>query len=321
MEQPLDQKLSLKDEFPSGDLEPSSLITEGGNGAAVSPPFFAENPAEAGGGAEPDSRFQSAHGEKTEFGRQLRRLSRRGFLTGGAAVLAGFAGWRWLVTRGEEDGLPWPLRRALEFNERVARGFFRASRRSPEFPRSAAQMPRVNGSIGLESGLDLATWRLEVVGAAGERARRWFSLDDIKALPRVDMIAELRCIEGWSEVVHWAGARVADLASVTGLATRGGQPFDPIANSDDLLRYAALETPDRAYYVGLDMASALQPQTLLCYEMDGRPLSPEHGAPLRLVIPVKYGIKNLKRIGTIRFTDARPADYWAERGYDWYAGH
>ncbi len=81
------------------------------------------------------------------------------------------------------------------------------------------------------------------------------------------------------------------------------------------------ETPDREYYVGLDMASALHPQTLLCYEMDGRPLTPDHGAPLRLVIPVKYGIKNLKRIGTIRFADVRPADYWAERGYDWYSGH
>jgi DMSO/TMAO reductase YedYZ molybdopterin-dependent catalytic subunit len=54
--------------------------------------------------------------------------------------------------------------------------------------------------------------------------------------------------------------------------------------------------------------------------MNGAPLSAEHGAPLRLVIPVKYGIKNLKRIGVIRFTEDRPADYWAARGYDWYAG-
>jgi hypothetical protein len=256
-----------------------------------------------------------------ELDRRLRRLTRRGFAWGGVAVLASFAGWRWLVSRSEEDGLPWPLRHVLEFNERVAREFFRASRRSPEFPRSAARMPRVNGSIGLESGLDPVTWRLEVVGAAGEQARRLFSLDDVKALPRVEMTTELRCIEGWSEVVYWAGARLFDLASVTGLASRSGRPADPIGNAGDLLGYAALETPDGSYYVGLDMASALHPQTLLCYEMDGRPLTPEHGAPLRLVIPVKYGIKNLKRIGTIRFTDVRPADYWAERGYDWYAGH
>ena len=43
--------------------------------------------------------------------------------------------------------------------------------------------------------------------------------------------------------------------------------------------------------------------------------------PLRLAIPVKYGIKNIKRIGAIRLTDIRPADFWGERGYDWYAGH
>jgi hypothetical protein len=73
--------------------------------------------------------------------------------------------------------------------------------------------------------------------------------------------------------------------------------------------------------MGIDAESAFHPQTLLCYEMNGMPLAPEHGAPLRLVIPVKYGIKNLKRIGTIHFTDERPADYWAERGYDWYVGH
>jgi DMSO/TMAO reductase YedYZ molybdopterin-dependent catalytic subunit len=55
--------------------------------------------------------------------------------------------------------------------------------------------------------------------------------------------------------------------------------------------------------------------------MNDKPLDWHHGAPLRLAIPVKYGIKNIKRIGTIRYTNVRPADFWAERGYDWYAGH
>jgi hypothetical protein len=260
-----------------------------------------------------------AEGESLEP--RLRRLSRRGFVWGGVAALIGLAGWRWLVTRSEEDGLPWPLRRVLEFDERLARAAFRPSRLSPEFPRSAARMPRVNGSIGLDPDLNLASWRLQVVGSAGENNPRWFTLEDIKALPRVEMTTELRCIEGWSTVVQWAGARLADLASVTGLATRGGRPSDPSQRAGDLLGYAALETPDGNYYVGLDMASALHPQTLLCYEMNGRPLTLQHGAPLRLVIPVKYGIKNLKQIGMITFTDVRPADYWAQRGYDWYSGH
>jgi DMSO/TMAO reductase YedYZ molybdopterin-dependent catalytic subunit len=244
-------------------------------------------------------------------------MSRRGFTWGAAAALSGLAGWRWLTTRSQEDGLPWPLRRVLALNERVAQAAFRSSRTAPEFPPGAAGRPRVNGLIGIDLTLDLAAWRLRVLGAGGERGGRFFRLEEIKALPRVEMITELRCIEGWSTVVHWAGARLADLAASTGLAARTGRRGDP----DDLLRYAALETPDGAYYVGLDMASALHPQTLLCYEMDGQPLTTEHGAPLRLVIPVKYGIKSLKQIGTIRFTDLRPADYWAEQGYDWYAGH
>ena len=243
--------------------------------------------------------------------RRLRRLSRRGFASFGVAALAGLVGWRWLVTRADEGGLSWPLRRVLEFDEQVARGLFRASLLSPQFSRSSARVPRVNGSIGIDANLDPARWRLRVTGPASAQAPRSFTLDQIRALPRAEMTTELRCIEGWSEVVHWAGARLAELASLTGLAFREGRS----------LNYAELHTPDGKYYVGLDMASALHPQSLLCYEMNGRPLTPEHGAPLRLVIPVKYGIKNLKQIGSIRFTDVRPADYWAERGYDWYAGH
>jgi DMSO/TMAO reductase YedYZ molybdopterin-dependent catalytic subunit len=86
------------------------------------------------------------------------------------------------------------------------------------------------------------------------------------------------------------------------------------------LQYVGMVTPDKAYYVGLDMPSAMHPQTLLAYEMNGKPLPVKHGQPLRLIIPVKYGIKNLKRIGTISFSDERLPDYWAEQGYDYYSG-
>jgi DMSO/TMAO reductase YedYZ molybdopterin-dependent catalytic subunit len=55
--------------------------------------------------------------------------------------------------------------------------------------------------------------------------------------------------------------------------------------------------------------------------MNGQPLSEAHGAPLRLISAVKYGYKCIKRISVIELTDRRPADYWAQRGYDWYAGH
>jgi DMSO/TMAO reductase YedYZ molybdopterin-dependent catalytic subunit len=248
---------------------------------------------------------------------RIRRLTRRSFLWGAGAGLAGLAGWGWLRTRSADDGLPWPLRRALEFNERLSRGYFRPTRLAPTFPRDLAVEPRVNGDLGLEGELDPAAWTLRAVAAAGGPALE-LTLADVMALPRVEMVTELKCVEGWSVVVRWAGARLADLAARHGLAGRGGRP--PAA-ADDLAGYVGLETPDGGYYVGLDMASALHPQTLLGYEMNGAPLTPEHGGPLRLVTAVKYGYKSLKRIGTITFTDRRPRDYWAERGYDWYAGH
>jgi DMSO/TMAO reductase YedYZ molybdopterin-dependent catalytic subunit len=135
------------------------------------------------------------------------------------------------------------------------------------------------------------------------------------------MTTELKCIEGWSVVVNWAGCRLIDFAAAFSPETRNGTASDVRNRPRDLVRYVGLETPDGGYYVGMDMASALHPQTLLCYEMNGEPLSIEHGAPLRLVTTVKYGIKSIKRIGRITFTDDRPRDFWAERGYDWYAGH
>ena len=146
------------------------------------------------------------------------------------------------------------------------------------------------------------------------------TLADIRALPRTEMTTEFKCVEGWSVIVHWAGARLADFIARFQPQTRDGSPPDN-NRPDKFVRYLSLVTPDGGYYVGLDMPSALHQQTLLCYEMNGQPLTLAHGAPLRVVTPTKYGYKQIKRIGRISFTDTRPADYWAERGYDWYAGH
>lgn len=239
----------------------------------------------------------------TDAERELKRLTRRGFVTMAAAAGAGYAGWRWLRTRPREDGMQWPLRRALQWNEEVARRYFDEARRSPEFRPSDVSRARVNGRLGLKTPVDAAAWRLRIEGAAGPVS---LTLDDLRSLPRYESVTELKCIEGWSTIVHWAGARMADLMARF-------PPREPP-------RFLALETPDRGYYVGLDVESAVHPQTLLAYEMNGAPLPELHGAPLRLAIPVKYGIKNLKRIGTIRYTNVRPADFWGERGYDWYAG-
>ncbi len=244
--------------------------------------------------------------------REMRRISRRSFLWAGVAIAGVLGGRHWLNSRSQIDGVAWPLRRVLEINEQITRDYFQTARLSPTFPRAMASFPKPNGEYGLDGDVD-PEWSLSLVGLPDAEKPLMVSLDDLKKLPRTEMVTELKCIEGWSKIVQWAGVRFADVIA----------HYWPVADHplSELPQYVAIETPDGAYYVGLDKASAMHPQTLLCYEMNGAALTDEHGAPLRLAIPVKYGIKNIKRIGTIRLTDARPKDYWAEQGYDWYAGH
>ena len=193
----------------------------------------------------------------------------------------------------------------LHFNEGLERAFYSGHRLAARFPESRVQPIRTNGDVGLSQDYDPSQWQLAVIQGPG--ATRTVTLDEIKSLPRIEQVTQLNCIEGWSNVIHWTGARFCDFCAT----------FAP-----DAIRklYVSIETPSQEYYVGIDMPSALHPQTLLCYEMNGAPLAIENGAPLRLVIPTKYGNNNIKRIGTITYTDQRPADYWAEEGYDWYAG-
>jgi DMSO/TMAO reductase YedYZ molybdopterin-dependent catalytic subunit len=263
----------------------------------------------------PDDRQSALRGD-VDVDRAMRVRSRRDFLALAGGAGAALAGWKWLKSRPRIGDVPLPLRRTLELNERLAEGFFSDDRQAPTFARVLAREPRVNGTEGLSEDFDPREWRLQATSAG---VRRTITLPEIHALPRFEMTTDLKCIEGWSVIVNWTGARLRDFAAAYGLGTRDRAALDT-RRPRDLLKYVSLATPDGSYYVGLDVASAMHPQTLLCYEMNGAPLTLAHGAPLRLVTTVKYGIKSIKRVGAVVFTDVRPRDYWAERGYDWYAG-
>jgi len=246
----------------------------------------------------------------------LGKRSRRSFLTGGLAAVAGVLGW-WWISDETKAGL---YRRSFEFNERVSQMFFRPTHLAREFSQDQITQDRLNGFEGMSEDFDPATWKLSVGGLAGRTDDLILTLDDIKRLPRAELVTEFKCIEGWSYIVKWAGARFSDFAAAYPPKTQSGAAPDIASRPHDLLSYVSLTTPDEGYFVGWDLPSILHPQTLLAYEINDQPLSLEHGAPLRLASATKYGIKQIKRIGRIEYTTERPRDYWAEEGYDWYAG-
>ena len=137
------------------------------------------------------------------------------------------------------------------------------------------------------------------------------TMADVTRFEKQEFVTQFKCIEGWSQYVHWGGVRLADLLAA----------YPPAKKADGTLpQYVYMETPDGDYYCGYDLKVCQHPQSLLVTEMMGKPLTQWHGAPVRLHMPIKYGYKQIKRIGLIAYTDMRPDDYWTKLGYDWYAG-
>ena len=236
-----------------------------------------------------------------------RSRSRRSFLLSGVAAVGGYLGFRWVQNAPHRDRIPGVLRNVHELNESIWSTVYREGALAPTFARSESSMIRVNGRHGIREEIDLAAWQLVVWGPDGEELGT-HSMEDIRALPAEEMTIEHKCIEGWSHIITWGGTRFSHFAEL--YRQQLGGPTD----------FVSLETPDGGYYVGMDWDSIMHPQTMLTYDAEGEPLDQLHGAPLRLTTSLKYGIKMIKRIGVIRFTNEQPPDYWGDRGYDWYAG-
>lgn len=245
------------------------------------------------------------------------KINRRTFVSFAAFIgLSGaaYGGWKWLYNspieaKGITGSARKPLRKALNKTELFFRNFFSNNNLVKTYPKSmAAKKVRVNSDIGIEAAkpFDPATWKLAVKKSPTETLS--ITLDELKALPKTELIFDFKCVEGWDQISHWGGVKFSDFIAHYKL------------DEQVKMEYVGMETPDGRYYVGLDTPSAMHPQTLLAYEVNDKPLPLVHGAPLRLIIPVKYGIKNLKRIGSIGFSNERPRDYWAELGYDYYSG-
>ena len=247
--------------------------------------------------------------EKLTTDQQIRRKTIKAFVGFGVASLVPFGVWKWINASPYLNNTLAPLRKTLEFNEKLTGKLLADSHLAPTF--SLSQVPkkvRVNGLEGLFSPLD-KDYKVKI--ESGDNKFE-VTLDELKALPKQEIIFEFKCIEGWSQIQHWAGVRFVDVMNHYKIGQK---------DAENLYQYVGMETPDDKYYVGIDMPSAVHPQTILAYEMNGKPLiDKKHGSPLRLIIPVKYGYKSLKRVGVIKFSDTRPKDYWALFGYDYFAG-
>jgi DMSO/TMAO reductase YedYZ molybdopterin-dependent catalytic subunit len=148
---------------------------------------------------------------------------------------------------------------------------------------------------------DPATWRLRIDGLVGQPQS--LSYDDLRGLPRAEQVSTFHCVTGWSvENVHWAGVRFRDLLSAARPHARAS-----------VLTFVSAEQP---YVDTLTLRQAELHDAMLAYEMDGKPLSRAHGAPVRVVIPEMYGYKNVKWVERIILGDHVEPGYWEQRGYD-----
>jgi DMSO/TMAO reductase YedYZ molybdopterin-dependent catalytic subunit len=199
------------------------------------------------------------------------------------------------------------LKTGLGFSDWVAKLLFRSGHLATTFSDSEltpfSKFP-INDYDVDDPGVDYDRWTLTVTGAVQKPGD--YTLAQIQALPRFRQNTRHVCVEGWDVIGRFGGARLSDFLKAIG--------------ADLTARYVYVECADD-YYESLDMATALHPQTLLCYEMYDQPLTREHGAPLRLSIPTKVGYKQAKYLTGLKVTSILDrAGYWEDQGYSKFYG-
>ena len=169
--------------------------------------------------------------------------------------------------------------------------------------------------------LKTTPWTVEIEGLVKKPGK--YTLEDLlKLSAQEERVYRLRCVEGWSMVVPWVGYSLAELIKrVEPLGSAKYVEFLTLADPKTMpfVGSAVLDWP---YAEGLRMDEAMHPLTLLTFGMYGEVLPNQNGAPVRLVVPWKYGFKSAKSIVKIRFTDKQPATAWnkaAPQEYGFYS--
>ncbi|HZC24567.1 MAG TPA: molybdopterin-dependent oxidoreductase [Candidatus Binatia bacterium] len=199
------------------------------------------------------------------------------------------------------------LKKGLGFSDWMSARLFRGGHLAPTFA-DADLTPfekfPINDYDVDDPGVIFENWTLTVSGLVEKPGD--YKLEQIQSLPPVRQNTKHVCVEGWDVIGRFGGARLSDFLRMIGADTSA--KFITVACADD-------------YYESLDMATALHSQTLLCYEMYDRPLTREHGAPLRLNVPTKIGYKQAKYLTDLKVTNVlEKVGYWEDQGYSSFYG-
>jgi DMSO/TMAO reductase YedYZ molybdopterin-dependent catalytic subunit len=256
----------------------------------------------------------------------LRRWSRRDVLLFGMGTIAAVAVGGSLLPQAtlkrlgiihENKNWPkkeWLLNRSLRIDDDVAEALYSRNRLVPTYTKSQITPLRNNYNGATPDPSYIPEWRLTLDGLASGLSVSLNIRTLLGSFQVHEQITRLVCVEGWSAIPWWAGLRFDDLL-------RAHPPMSQAkwARLESSVNLGPWGNPD-PHFVSLDLSTARHSQTLLATHLNGKPLSVEHGAPLRLVAPVKLGLKNIKAITRISYTKDEPADYWAKRGYSRYDG-
>jgi DMSO/TMAO reductase YedYZ molybdopterin-dependent catalytic subunit len=148
--------------------------------------------------------------------------------------------------------------------------------------------------------IDLANWTFEVDGLVAE-ARR-FSLDEFMQLPAVKVYADFHCVTRWSRLDNvWSGVATRELARITGVKPEA--------------KFALAFGYDYGWSTNIPLEYFLAEDSLFAWSHDGQPIPPEHGGPVRLIVPQLYAWKSAKWVKGVRFLEQDHAGFWEEGGY------
>lgn len=230
-------------------------------------------------------------------------LDRRRFLAGAAAA-GGLLGAGRGLRAATSDDTPTPFEAVTTYNNYYEFG-------------TAKEDPAVTAPGRLKT----APWSVAVDGECAKPGS--IGLEDlIKPVKVEDRIYRLRCVEGWSMVIPWRGVQLSEVLKRFEPTSKAKfVEFTTLADREQMpgLRIPVLDWP---YVEGLRLDEAMHPLTLLATGLYGKDLLAQNGAPLRLVVPWKYGFKSIKSIVRIRFTASQPMNSWQKynpREYGFYS--